>query len=76
MLRVGRSEVVVLQGSSKGSRSVHALCRMTKEFPEAEFGPNIPFREYSLLDNPKANVKGRDILKLTICQACPRLPTY
>ena len=31
-----------------------AVSRMTKDFPEAEFGPNIPFREYSLPDNPKA----------------------
>jgi len=68
-------KAMVLHGSNKGSPSVRALCRMTKEFPEADFGPNIPFREYSLLDNPKANVKERDIVKVTICQACPCLPT-
>ncbi len=45
-----------------------AAARMTKEFPEAEFGPDIPFREYSFLDNPKANVQRADIVNVTICQ--------
>ncbi|CAL8469429.1 g8970 [Coccomyxa elongata] len=44
------------------------LEQMTKEFPEAEFGPGISFREYSLLDNPKANIQRADIVNVTICQ--------
>lgn len=47
-----------------------AVSRMTKDFPEAEFGPNIPFREYSLPDNPKANISQADIVNVTVCQVC------
>ncbi len=30
-----------------------SLCRMAADLPLEQYGPNISFREYSLLDNPR-----------------------
>ena len=43
--------------------------RMHKAQPEAEFGPHISFREYSLLDNPRMPASVRsDVLVVGACQ--------
>ena len=39
--------------------------------PEEDFGRNVPFREYSLLDNPRAGVREGDILTGHVCQVPP-----
>ncbi|EIE21596.1 hypothetical protein COCSUDRAFT_17381, partial [Coccomyxa subellipsoidea C-169] len=44
------------------------LEQMSKEFPEAEFGPDIPYREYSFLDNPKTNITEAGIFNVVVCQ--------
>ena len=43
---------------------------MIRKLPEDEFGPNVAYREYSLLDNPRAKAARGDILNITACQAC------
>lgn len=43
---------------------------MIRKLPEGEFGPNVAYREYSLLDNPRAKAARADILNITACKAC------
>lgn len=41
---------------------------MVKKLPEAEFGPNVAYRENSLLDNPRAKAARGDTVNITICE--------
>lgn len=41
---------------------------MERPLPEAEFGPDIAFREYSMLDNPKAKVADGDVVTVHVCR--------
>ena len=41
---------------------------MSRELPEEEFGPNVAFREHSLLENPRANIVDTDVLTVHVCQ--------
>ena len=44
--------------------------RMIRKLPEDEFGPNVAYREYSLLDNPRAKAARGDLLNITACKVC------
>ena len=46
---------------------------MVKKLPEDEFGPNVAYREHSLLANPRAKAVRGDIINITCCEACPLL---
>lgn len=46
---------------------------MVKKVPEDEFGPNVAYREHSLLANPRAKAVRGDIVNITSCEACPLL---
>lgn len=41
---------------------------MSRDLPEAEFGPPVGFREWSLLENPRAGLKEGDVLTVHVCQ--------
>ena len=45
-------------------------CRMSRTWPENEFGPDFEFREYSFLDNAQAGPLKAATLTLEVCQVC------
>ncbi|KAG1355463.1 hypothetical protein COCNU_07G015750 [Cocos nucifera] len=51
-----------------GSSSSPQVNVMLKEFPEAEFGPRIDFREYSFLQNPLVPKEVKEsLLEVQLC---------
>lgn len=47
---------------------------MVLALPQEEFGPDVAYREHSLLDNPRAEIADGDILTVHVCQVrtgCP-----
>jgi hypothetical protein len=47
---------------------------MAKKLPEDEFGPNVAYREHSLLDNPRAKAARGDVVAITPCEVPPARP--
>ena len=60
-------------GCKEGPLCGQCACRMVQALPEEEFGRNVAFREYSLLDNPRAGIMEGDVLTGHVCQVPPPL---
>ena len=41
---------------------------MSRPMPESEFGPDIQWREFSFLENPRAAELNKSVLTLQVCQ--------
>lgn len=68
---LGAAGSVVRRGRGAKKAWCAGVCRMSRELPEAEFGPHVGFREWSLLGNPRAGVKDGDVLTVHVCQVQP-----